>query len=115
MFQNLADNKVELGKKDVKLDNKKIDFSRFKDIFMFQHIVIYILSFLVSLVSIKDGISPFAFAFFVAACSSAIPAGPILITTSVATFIMQGANGFLVYFLNPLLNSFSLFRKCLNY
>lgn len=45
MFQNLADNKVELGKKDVKLDSKKLDFSRFKDVFMFQHIVIYILSF----------------------------------------------------------------------
>ena len=111
MFQNLADNKVELGKKDVKLDNKKIDFSRFKDIFMFQHIVIYILSFLVSLVSIKDGISPFAFAFFVAACSSAIPAGPILITTSVATFITQGANGFLVYFLSILVFLFSIIFK----
>lgn len=95
MFQNLADS-VELNHKDVKVNNKQ-EFLR--EIFTIPNIIIYILSFLVSMVSIKDGISPFAMAFFVAACSSAVPAGIVIFTTSLGVFVSLGWGEFLSYFL----------------
>lgn len=98
MFQNLADN-IELEQKDVKVNNRK---ELLKEIFTVQNIIIYIISFLVSMVSIKDGIAPFAMAFFVAACSSAIPAGAILATTSLGVLIGFGTGEFLNYFLTVL-------------
>ncbi len=100
MFQNLADN-IELNQKSVKVNNNKIEI--LKRIFTIQNIIIYILSFLVSTVSIRDGITPFAMAFFVAACSSTIPAGAILVTTSIGTIVSFGANSFLMYFLTVLI------------
>ena len=94
MFQNLAES-IELNsKEDVKVNK----FEILKRIFTVQNVIIYILSFLVSTVSIKDGIAPFAMAFFVAACSSNIPAGAVLVTTSVGTIVSFGANAFLTYF-----------------
>lgn len=98
MFQNIADN-IELDKEYVKVSKLEI----LKRIFTIQNIIIYILSFLVSTVSIKDGITPFAMAFFVAACSSTIPAGAILVTTSLGTLVSFGANSFLTYFLTVLI------------
>lgn len=100
MFQNLADN-IELNQKDVKVNTNK--FEILKRVFTVQNIIIYVLSFLVSTVSIKDGITPFAMAFFVAACSSTIPAGAILVTTSIGTIVSFGANAFLTYFLTILI------------
>lgn len=99
MFQNLAES-VELNNnEDVKVNK----FESLKKIFTVQNVIIYILSFLVSTVSIKDGITPFAMAFFVAACSSNIPAGAILVTTSIGTIVSFGANAFLTYFLTVLI------------
>lgn len=103
MFQNLANRAEELNKKDVKEKNKNINLDKIKDIFTIQNIIIYILSFLISTVSIKDGLFPFGFAFFVAACSSTIPAGLVLITTSLGILISQGSGAFLIYFLNILI------------
>ncbi len=103
MFQNLANSAEELNKKDVKEKNKNINLDKIKDIFTIQNIIIYILSFLISTVSIKDGLFPFGFAFFVAACSSTIPAGLVLVTTSLGILISQGSGAFLIYFLNILI------------
>lgn len=98
MFQNLAED-IELESNEVKVNNKK---EIIKDVFSIQNIIIYIISFLVSTVSIKDGISPFAMAFFVAACSSTIPAGVVLVTTSIGVVVSLGAGEFLTYFLTIL-------------
>lgn len=99
MFQNLADN-IELNQKDVKVNTNR--FEVIGRIFTVQNVIIYILSFLISTVSIKDGIAPFAMAFFVAACSSTIPAGAILVATSIGTIVGFGTNAFLSYFLTVL-------------
>lgn len=101
MFQNLADN-ITLNEKDVK-ENKKYNLEKLKDLISIQNVIIYILSFFVSTVAIRDGISPFAFAFFVAACSSVIPAGPVLVSTALGVLVSQGIPGFLMYFLTVLI------------
>lgn len=106
MFQNLTDN-IAINNKDVK-ENRKYNLEKIKDLISIQNIIIYILSFLVSTVVIRDGIAPFAFAFFVAACSSAIPAGPVLIATALGVFISQGIPGFLAYFLKVLIFLFTI-------
>ena len=103
MFQNLAEDVTQVNE-DVKVNNQNnFDFERFKDVFRIQNIIIYILSFLISTVSIRDGLAPFGLAFFVAACSSTIPAGPVLITTLIGTFISQGASGVITYILSILI------------
>ncbi len=102
MFQNIADSS-ELNKEEVEVNNNSNDkIEKLKEVLRIQNIIIYILSFLVSIVSIRDGLSPFAFSFFVAACSSSIPAGPVLVTTMLGTIISQGARGALTYILNIL-------------
>ena len=98
MFQNLADN-IEINQKEEKVNNKK---NILKDILTIQNMIIYVLSFLVSTVSVKNGIAPFAMAFFVAACSSTLPAGVVLLTTAAGVFIKFGINAFLSYFLTIL-------------
>ena len=100
MFQNLADNITQV-EEDVKVNNYR-NFDRFREIFRIQNIIIYVLSFLVSMVSIREGLAPFGLAFFVAACSSTMPAGPVLATTLVGTFISQGTSGVLTYILSVL-------------
>ena len=112
MFQNLAEDVTQVNE-DVKVNNQNnFDFERFKDVFRIQNIIIYILSFLISTVSIRDGLAPFGLAFFVAACSSTIPAGPVLITTLIGTFISQGASGVITYILSILI--FLLMNKYKN-
>lgn len=106
MFQNLTDN-IAINNKDVK-ENKKYNLEKIKDLISIQNIIIYILSFLVSTVVLREGIAPFAFAFFVAACSSVIPAGPVLVATALGVFISQGIPGFLMYFLKVLIFLFTI-------
>lgn len=102
MFQNIAYTS-ELNKEEVELNNKRnYKLEKIKEIFRIQNIIIYVLSFLVSIVSIREGLSPFAFAFFVAACSSSIPAGPVLGTTILGTIISQGPSGILTFILEIL-------------
>ena len=102
MFQNIAYTS-EHNKEEVELNNqRKYKLEKIKEIFRIQNIIIYVLSFLVSIVSIREGLSPFAFAFFVAACSSSIPAGPVLGTTILGTIISQGISGTLTFILEIL-------------
>ena len=93
MFQNLSSN--EEGKDEVK-STKKI---KFRDLFQEENWFLYIISFMVSMVSFNGVFAPFGLAMFSACCSNRKPVGMIFILTLIGTLIgfgFKGAGGFIL-------------------
>ena len=65
MYQTITE---EIGE-NKRLKNKLI----LREIFKFQNVIIYILSFLVSTISIRNGVSPFSIAILAACVGNSIP------------------------------------------
>ena len=64
-----------------------------------QNLLLYLVSFMMSMVSFGDGIAPFSMAIFAAACSNSIPVIFIYIVTMIGTAIKFGSMGVLNYLL----------------
>ena len=77
MFQNITDEATLDDDEDVKLNSKTSKFDRMKELFSVQNILIYAISFMVSMVSfglVEPRIIPFGLAIFAAVCSNRIAA-----------------------------------------
>ena len=98
MFQNLAEN-IITKYKNIKENDELNSKNR---VLILQNILVYIIVFLISTVQIKSSVTPFAMAIFVACCNSNIPAGIILVITTIGSIIGFGFNGALIYVLNVL-------------
>lgn len=77
------------------------------NLFSVQNIIIYIISFIISMVGFNSqnfmlSISPFAISFLTAMLSNYKPIGFIYILTLIGTFISFGTNSLLTYFLTTL-------------
>lgn len=87
MFQNIdieervsiEEEKEQNANQDVKRDKKEI----LKRIFTVQNILVYIVSFMLSMVSTVNGLAPFAIAIFAAVLSNGLPAGVVFLVTLV--------------------------------
>ena len=101
MFQNISGQDV---KEEINRDNKKTKQIKpiLKNMFSITNIIIYIIAFMASTVSILDGMTIFGIAIFAAACSSGVVAGPVYIATLIGTFIGHGKDAFLSYLLTSL-------------
>ena len=84
MFQNITD--IE-GQQD-NLDNKKL--YRLRKIFRIQNLVIYILTFLISSLSIKGQIMPFGLAMIAACVGESIPLIGVFISAVSGTLVGNG-------------------------
>lgn len=114
MFQNIA-NDFSSGKsqvKDVKLNTDEIS-SVLKKIFSIKNIVIYIISFLISMISFGGdasiGLAPFGLAILAATASSGIPISIVYISTLLGTFVGFGTDVTGSYFLTSLVFFATLF------
>lgn len=87
MFQNL--NKDEVIHEEIK-NTKRI---RFKDIFQEKNIILYIVSFMVSIVSFNGEFAPFGLAILGACCSNRKPIGLVFLLTLIGTLIGFGFKG----------------------
>lgn len=99
MFNNIE--------KENKRNNKETVKQILTNLFSVQNIVIYIVSFMISMVgfnsqSIMLSISPFAISFLTAMLSNRMPIGISYILTLLGTFISFGTNSLLTYFLTTL-------------
>lgn len=94
MFQNLAENLTQKYK-NIYLNSKN-------KLLLVQNIIIYVIAFLVSMMSVKNTVTPFALAIFVASCNSSVPAGMVLIATILGNLIGFGMSSTLSYILNVL-------------
>lgn len=84
MFQNLND--IEEGNAKIK-DKKKINF---KNVFQEKNLFLYIISFMVSMVSFNGEFAPFGLSMLAACCSNRKPIGLIFILTLIGTLIGFG-------------------------
>ena len=93
---NTTDNNYNKGKNE-------IFNSIIGQVFTKQNIVLYVIAFMLSMVSAGDGIVSFSMPFFAAACSNLIPVMFIYIITMIGTAIKFGSAGLLTYILTSLL------------
>ena len=115
MFQNITKdfNKEESQKEDVKLYKVEEIKELIKKFFVKQNIVLYIVSFMISMVSFGGssslGLAPFALAIVAATLSNSIPIGFIYVLTCIGTFIGFGTSGLLSYIITSVVFFASLF------
>ena len=90
MFQNIAE----------KEENK---FNVFSNVFAKRNIIIYIVSFLVSMVELGGDFSIFSISILAACFASSVPALGVIFISLIGTAIKYGAGGMLAYFLTALI------------
>lgn len=107
MFQNIdiknADTAVSEEENNYNKGKIEIFNSIIRQAITKQNLVLYLLSFMMSMVSCGDGIAPFSMAIFGAACSNSIPVIFIYIVTMLGTALKFGSSGVLNYLLISLL------------
>ncbi|MCI8621042.1 MAG: hypothetical protein HFJ50_04695 [Clostridia bacterium] len=84
----------------------KLDKINFKEIikkaFTVQNTLVYIISFMLSMVSTVNGMAPFAIAIFAGALSNGLPAGIVFTFTLIGTMIGMGGSSALTYIFTAL-------------
>lgn len=106
MFQNINMNAINIE------ENKKEKLNKlniFSNVFSKKNILIYIVSFLVSMVGIGGNFSIFSISILGACLASSVPVLGVLILTLVANAIKYGVSGALEYFLTALVLIVTLF------
>ena len=99
MFQNIAEDAKQEEYEDVKEVNKKLYIKR---LFSIPNIILYAISFMLSMVSFGTELAPFGLAIFVATCSNKIPSGIVFVAVGIGTLIKFGPSGLLMYILTVL-------------
>ena len=85
MFQNINNNEEYIEEKSTKL--------KIKNLFQTKDIFLYIISFMVSMVSINGELIPFGLAILAACCSNRKPVGIVFILVAIGTLIRFGFGG----------------------
>lgn len=88
MFQNVSNSRI-----DINNDEKKNFTLVLKELFTVHNIIIYILTFLVSMVSIKNEIIPFGLAIMAACMGGTVPIFIVYIVSFISTWIFHGLDG----------------------
>ena len=102
MFQNIIDEELEEQNEEINSNKNKRKIN-FKELFSISDIVLYAISFMVSMVGFGKEFAPFSLSIFAATCSNGIPVGIVFGVTLLGTLIGFGVNGFLSYLLTALL------------
>ena len=108
MFQNINESSInanEFTKKEGK--EKKINL--FSNVLSIRYILIYIVSFMISMVGINNEFAPFGISVLMAGIGNAIPILGILVTSLVGSLIRFGVDGLLNYLLMALVSIVSVF------
>ncbi len=107
MFQN-----IDVKNADTAVNEEEINYNKGKletfnsmigQALTKQNLFLYLVSFMMSMVSFGDGIAPFGMAIFAAACSNSIPVIFVYIVTMIGTALKFGSAGVLNYLLISLL------------
>ncbi len=98
MYQNVSDNTVD----DDSLKENKINLL-LKELFKPHNIIIYIITFLVSMVEIRNEILPFGLAIVAACMGSTIPIFMVYVVSIISVAIFHGMAGCSSYFYTSLI------------
>lgn len=108
MFQNINESAIDMNdyhKEEKKQKTKKDIFS---NIFAVKNIPIYIVTLMLSMVSISDGLSPFSLSMLGACISNSIPVLGVVIVSIIGNLVKFGATESLAYLLTALVMTFSM-------
>lgn len=87
MFQNIADMDNHSG--ELEKDSSNVKY-RLKEIFKYQNIIIYVLTFLMSTLSVKEQFAPFGLAMMAACVGETVPIIGVFIMALIGTFAGNG-------------------------
>lgn len=107
MFQNINEDTIDLNKNNARDNKEKINI--FTNVFNKKYIILYLVSFMLSLVSLNGEFSIFSISILGACLSFSIPALGIVLVSLVGNLIKFGINGILGYFLTSLIMIMSIF------
>lgn len=99
MFQNLNNSNIEEEYNQEERKNK----INIKGLFQEKNLFLYIISFMVSMVSVNNEFAPFGLAIFAACCSNRKPVGLVYVLTVVGTLIKFGFGTAGLYILSSIL------------
>ena len=103
MFQNISEKEINEEEKIDNTKNRKLNIKQIaKNMFTISNIIMYVVAFMISTISILDGITIFAMAIFASACSNGMVAGLVYISTLAGTFVGLGKEAFLSYLLTSI-------------
>ena len=105
MFQNLGEQTI--GNVTPRMKNKKI--TMFANIFTKQYIILYVISFMTSMVGLTGDVSPFSLSMLAVCFSNSIPLLGIVIISLVGNLVRFGVEGALSYLLTVLVMIVTLF------
>lgn len=104
MFQNIAEETVQNVNENTESDSKIIKI--LKELFQLNNIIIYVLTFFISMITVKDVYIPLGIAMVAACLGSTVPIFLVYISSLVGTAVSLGSNEFanvfwlsIVYFL----------------
>lgn len=108
MFQNISREDIDNQNEEVKIHKKENMQEVFKRLFAKQNIVLYVISFMISMVGLRSdnvifSIVPFGLSFIAAALSNGQAIGIMYVLSLLGTFLKFGVNSFLTYFITSLL------------
>ena len=86
MFQNIADAE---NSKEKNYSSSNVIY-RLKEIFKYQNVIIYILTFLMSTLSVKGEFAPFGLAMMAACVGESVPIIGVFVTAIIGTFLGNG-------------------------
>lgn len=108
MFQNINESTIDdIDYKESKKENKKIEL--FTNVFAIKNIPIYMISLMISMVGISEGISPFSISIFGACIANSVPLLGIVLFSLIGTSIKFGVSGALTYILTALVLIITMF------
>lgn len=108
MFQNISkDGEQEIFYEESKINKKDEIVNILKKLFTKSNIILYVITFMVSMVGIETesvmfSITPFGLAFIGAALAAGVPVGIMYIISIIATFVKFGPGSLLTYILTTL-------------
>ena len=101
MFQNISEEYKQNSEEEI-VEKKSIK-DILKKFLTKQNIILYIISFMVSMVSFDDNIYPFGLAMLAATCSINAPVGVVFIITALGTLIGLGPLSLLIYIMTAVI------------
>ena len=104
MFQNISEDTIGIEK-----EKKTNKINIFSNVFAKENVAIYLISFLLSLVSLNGEFSIFSLSILGAGIGASIPVLGILIVSLIGNLIKFGINGLLEYLITALIMIVSLF------
>lgn len=102
MFQNIADEEVQNDNIKENINNSKIEY-RLKEIFKIQNVIIYVITFMISTLSIKNANVPFGLAMVAACVGEEIPVIGVFVSAVLGTAIGNGIKGMSTFLLNSII------------